>query len=232
MQAPTVVRAGVRGIQCRLTVGKKGQPSHHPSKVRRCGTAHLILRNGRKEGPAATWKAGHNVGSLRYQRREGSPHLAEKMSPKYLRKVAQPRRGVRSVGCNRLHRCKNGELSRGAGASEGGYLERARHAEVASASHAVISRRILQFSMLAEVISGSDDAKLAELVLQLHTPVEKLRQWETRWRRISGQEQPGKANGRASAMSACHGGDRQNLAALEAGDESVGPHGEWQYRQR
>ena len=83
--------------------------------------------------------------------------------------------------------------------------------------------------MLAEVISGSDDAKLAELVLQLHTPVEKLRQWEAHWKRISGQGQPADANSRASGTAGGRIGDRQNLAALEAGDEPVGAHGEWQH---
>ena len=48
----------------------------------------------------------------------------------------------------------------------------------ASASHAIISKRVLQFSMLAEAISGSDDAKLGELAMQLHTPMAQLRHWE------------------------------------------------------
>ena len=127
---------------------------------------------------------------------------------------------------------QRGELSRRVERSEDCYSEGDRQAEIASANHAVVSRRILQFSMLAEVISGSDDAKLAQLVLQLHTPVEKLRQWENHWRRISGQEQAGRACSGASTALGGHVGDRQNLAALEAGDESVGPHGEWEHRQR
>ena len=187
----------------------------------------------RKEGrPGSHLESGAQCGQLALPTpgREPSPGR-EDVAEVLAEGSAAPTDGT-LCGMQSSSPLQGGELSRGAGASEGGYLERARHAEVASASHAVISRRILQFSMLAEVISGSDDAKLAELVLQLHTPVEKLRQWETHWRRISGQEQPGKASSRASAMSDCHVGDRQNLAALEAGDESVGPHGEWQHRQR
>ena len=86
--------------------------------------------------------------------------------------------------------------------------------------------------MLAEVISGSDDATLAELALQLHTPMEKLRQWEAHWTRISGQMQPSDSSSTSSGMAEGRIEDPQSLAALEAGDEPMGPHGEWQHCKR
>ena len=55
------------------------------------------------------------------------------------------------------------------------------------ASLGIISKRVLQFSMLAEAISGSDDATLGELAMHLHTPIAKLRQRGANWRRVSGQ---------------------------------------------
>ena len=46
-----------------------------------------------------------------------------------------------------------------------------------SDSLSIISKRALQFSMLADAIAGSDDATLGELAAQLHAPVPKLRMW-------------------------------------------------------
>ena len=65
----------------------------------------------------------------------------------------------------------------------------------------VISKRVLQFSMLADAISGSDDATLGELAVQLHTPVSKLRMWGTNWRRMSGQYQSEPESMAAAALA-------------------------------
>ena len=58
-----------------------------------------------------------------------------------------------------------------------------------SDSLSIISKRALQFSMLADAVAGSDDATLGELAVQLHAPVPKLRMWGASWQRISGQQQ-------------------------------------------
>ena len=51
------------------------------------------------------------------------------------------------------------------------------------------SRRALQFSMLADAIESSDEVTLAELAVQLHAPVPKLRMWGASWRMLSGQQE-------------------------------------------
>ena len=135
-------------------------------------------------------------------------------------------------GMQSLATLQRGEQSSDAGGTHGEHLMHSSRAEAASSGHTIISKRLLQFSMLAEVISGSDDAKLAELALQLHTPMEKLRQWEAHWTRISGQAQPANPGSRTSGVAEGRMEDRQSLAALEAGDEPAGPHGEWQHCKR
>ena len=102
------------------------------------------------------------------------------------------------------------------------------HANTVSSSNAIISRRVLQFSMLAEAISGSDDAKLAELALQLHTPLAKLRQWEANWNRISGQRQMCEAATADSERAGRRSRGYQPMDAIEAGDEPLGAHGKWE----
>ena len=52
----------------------------------------------------------------------------------------------------------------------------------------IISRRAFQFTMRADAIESSDEVTLAELAVQLHAPVPKLRMWGASWRRLSGQQ--------------------------------------------
>ena len=54
---------------------------------------------------------------------------------------------------------------------------------------AVISRRVLEFTLLADAIEKSDESTLAELVVQLHAPVSELRMWGSSWRRLSGHHE-------------------------------------------
>ena len=53
----------------------------------------------------------------------------------------------------------------------------------------VISRRVLEFTLLADAIVNSDESTLAELAVQLHAPVSKLRMWGSSWRRLFGQHE-------------------------------------------
>ena len=106
------------------------------------------------------------------------------------------------------------------------------HRGTASSSHVIISRRVLQFSRLAEAISSADDARLAELALQLHTPLAKLRHWEAHWKRISGQMQQGEAAAASNTRATDHIQDRHAMDAIEARDEPMGAHGEWKRGNR
>jgi hypothetical protein len=93
----------------------------------------------------------------------------------------------------------------------------------------IISKRGLQFSMLAEAITESDDATLAELALQLHTPIARLRQWDASWRRVSGQMQACGVGVAGGALADREEQGRVRMDAVAPWDESAGAHNLWQY---